>query len=69
MVAAAQTNLAEGPKELAIKFGAGDIAEQIHRLGNGFINEYLFTFRIDRRCVLSILTMFNARVLNLERQR
>ncbi|KAH7007256.1 hypothetical protein EDB80DRAFT_842525 [Ilyonectria destructans] len=45
MVPAAQENLAEGPKELASKFGVGDIVEQIHRLRNRLINEYLVTFQ------------------------
>jgi hypothetical protein len=39
-----QGNLSESAKNLARSFGAGEIADQVARLGNGFIGDYLHTF-------------------------
>lgn len=44
MVTTIQGNAAEWAKTLAKAFGAGEIAEQVSKLGNSFIGDYLHTF-------------------------
>ncbi|UZP40462.1 hypothetical protein NXS19_008278 [Fusarium pseudograminearum] len=44
MVVTIQGRLSETAKNLAKSFGAGEIAEQVMKLGNSFIGDYLHTF-------------------------
>ncbi|KAF4950279.1 hypothetical protein FSARC_13254 [Fusarium sarcochroum] len=44
MVTTIQGNAAEWAKTLAKSFGAGEIADQVSKLGNNFIGDYLHTF-------------------------
>ncbi|KAH7246729.1 hypothetical protein BKA59DRAFT_478324 [Fusarium tricinctum] len=44
LVVTIQGNLSESAKNLARSFGAGEIADQVARLGNGFMGDYLHTF-------------------------
>ena len=44
MVTTVQGNAAEWAKTLAKSFGAGEIAENVHNLGGGFVGDYLKTF-------------------------
>ncbi|KAF4452095.1 hypothetical protein F53441_5028 [Fusarium austroafricanum] len=44
MVVTIQGKLSDAAKNLARSFGAGDIADQVMKLGNSFIGDYLHTF-------------------------
>ncbi|KAM0297362.1 hypothetical protein ACHAPM_009895 [Fusarium culmorum] len=44
MVVTIQGRLSEAAKNLAKSFGAGEIADQVMKLGNSFIGDYLHTF-------------------------
>ena len=44
MVTTIQGNVAEWAKVLAKSFGAGEIADNVSKLGNSFIGDYLHTF-------------------------
>jgi hypothetical protein len=44
MLVTIQSQVTEVAKNLAKAFGAGDIAEQVSKLGNSFIGDYLHTF-------------------------
>ncbi|PCD34042.1 hypothetical protein FGRA07_09197 [Fusarium graminearum] len=44
MVVTIQGRLSEAAKNLAKAFGAGEIADQVMKLGNSFIGDYLHTF-------------------------
>ncbi|KAF4948041.1 hypothetical protein FGADI_9932 [Fusarium gaditjirri] len=44
MIVTVQGKLSEAAKTLAKSFGAGEIADQVMKLGNSFIGDYLHTF-------------------------
>ncbi|KAG8668248.1 hypothetical protein FPOAC2_07538 [Fusarium poae] len=44
MIVTIQGRLTETAKNLAKSFGAGEIADQVSKLGNNFIGDYLHTF-------------------------
>jgi len=44
MVTTIQGNAAEWAKTLAKAFGAGEIAETVHKVGSSFVGDYLHTF-------------------------
>ncbi|KAH7224405.1 uncharacterized protein BKA55DRAFT_697243 [Fusarium redolens] len=44
LIATMQSKLTEAAKNLARSFGAGEIAEQVSKLGGSYIGDYLHTF-------------------------
>ncbi|KAF5631079.1 uncharacterized protein FTJAE_7944 [Fusarium tjaetaba] len=44
MIVTIQGKLSEAAKNLAKSFGAGEIAEQVSKIGGGYIGDYLHTF-------------------------
>ncbi|KAJ4137290.1 hypothetical protein NW768_002872 [Fusarium equiseti] len=44
MIVTIQSKASEQAKNLARRFGAGDIADQVVKLGNGFLGDYLHEF-------------------------
>lgn len=44
MIVTIQGRFTEVAKNLAKSFGAGEIADQVTKLGNSFIGDYLHTF-------------------------
>ena len=44
MIVTIQGKLSEAAKNLAKSFGAGEIAEQVSKLGGNYIGDYLHTF-------------------------